>query len=318
MKHPMSPMAVTERLSALAEPIRLRILRVLETQELSVGEVSSVVQLPQSTVSRHLKLLAEGGWLARRSEGTATFYRLTLDDLPIEARTLWVAVRDQLGATADLAEDSRRVQSVLAERRADSQAFFGRVAGEWDDLRTQLFGDRFTQAGLLSLVNPTWVVADLGCGTGNASELLAPYVQTVIAVDQSEAMLGAARKRLAGQLNVEFVSGTLGRLPLPDESVDAAVCVLVLHHLDDPASALREMRRILRTRNGGGCGLVIDMLEHDRAEYRYAMGHKHMGFSRSRVLEMLKDAGFNLSTHRDLPGDPGGKGPGLFVAVGRL
>ncbi|MCC6676836.1 MAG: ArsR family transcriptional regulator [Phycisphaerales bacterium] len=314
----MSPMAVTERLSALAEPIRLRILRVLETQELSVGEVSSVVQLPQSTVSRHLKMLAEGGWLARRSEGTATFYRLTLDDLPAEARSLWVAVRDQLGSSSDLAEDARRVQSVLAERRADSQAFFGRVAGEWDDLRTQLFGDRFTQAGLLSLVNPTWTVADLGCGTGNASELLAPYVQKVMAVDQSDAMLAAARKRLSGQPNVEFIAGSLDRLPLPAASVDAAVCVLVLHHLDDPGAALGEMRRILRTDRGGGCGLVIDMLEHDRAEYRYAMGHKHMGFSKSRVLGMLKDAGFNLTTHRDLPGDPGGKGPGLFVAVGRL
>lgn len=318
MKHPMSPMAVTERLSALAEPIRLRILRVLETQELSVGEVSSVVQLPQSTVSRHLKMLNEGGWLARRSEGTATFYRLTLDDLPIEARALWLAVRDQLGSSADLAEDARRVQSVLAERRADSQAFFGRVAGEWDDLRTQLFGDRFTQAGLLSLVNPTWAVADLGCGTGNASELLAPYVQRVMAVDQSEAMLAAARKRLTGQPNVEFVAGSLDRLPLADASVDAAVCVLVLHHLDDPGAALREMRRILRTQHGGGCGLVIDMLEHDRAEYRHAMGHKHMGFSKARVLGMLKDAGFTFTTHRDLPGDPGGKGPGLFVAVGRL
>lgn len=318
MKHPMSPLAVTERLSALAEPIRLRILRVLETQELSVGEVSSVVQLPQSTVSRHLKLLAEGGWLARRSEGTATYYRLTLDDLPQEARALWIAVRDQLGTSADLAEDARRVQSVLAERRADSQAFFGRVAGEWDDLRTQLFGDRFTQAGLLSLVNPTWAVADLGCGTGNASELLAPYVHKVIAVDQSEAMLAAARKRLAGVANVEFVAGSLHRLPLADASVDAAVCVLVLHHLEEPGAALREMRRILRTDHGGGCGLVIDMVEHDRAEYRYAMGHKHMGFPKSRVLDMLHEAGFALTTHRELPGDPEGKGPGLFVAVGRL
>lgn len=318
MKHPMNPLAVTERLSALAEPIRLRILRVLETQELSVGEVSSVVQLPQSTISRHLKLLAEGGWLARRSEGTATFYRLTLDDLPDEARALWIAVRDQLGDSADLAEDARRVQAVLAERRTDSQAFFGRVAGEWDDLRTQLFGDRFTQAGLLSLVDPTWVVADLGCGTGNASELLAPYVQKVIAVDQSEAMLAAARKRLVGTANVEFTAGSLDRLPLPDRSVDAAVCVLVLHHLVQPAAALAEMKRILRTDHGGGCGLVIDMVEHDRAEYRYAMGHKHMGFSRGSVVRMLTDAGFTTITHRELPGDPGGKGPGLFVAVGRL
>lgn len=311
-------MAVTDRLSALAETIRLRILRVLEVQELSVGEVSSVVQLPQSTVSRHLKLLSDGGWLARRTEGTATFYRLTLDDLPIESRALWIAVRDQLGQSAELAEDSRRVQSVLAERRTDSQTFFGRVAGEWDDLRTQLFGDRFTQAGLLSLVNPTWSVADLGCGTGNASELLAPYVRKVIAVDQSEAMLGAARKRMTGHSNVEFVAGSLDKLPLPDRSVDAAVCVLVLHHLDRPGAALSEMHRILRSDHGGGCGLVIDMLEHDRSEYRHAMGHKHMGFPKGTVTGMLKDAGFDLVTHRELPGDPDGKGPGLFVAVGRL
>src|SRR5690606_35583909 len=105
---------VTDRLAALAEPIRLRIARLLESEELTVGEVAKVVQLPQSTVSRHLKLLGEGGWLARRNVGTATLYRLVLDDLGPESRALWLTVRGQMTETPDLSEDARRLSAVLA------------------------------------------------------------------------------------------------------------------------------------------------------------------------------------------------------------
>lgn len=313
-----APSQLTDRLTSLGDPVRLRLLRLIETQELSVGEVAKVVQLPQSTVSRHLKTLADAGWLSRRQEGTASFFSLVPDDLAPDARALWAAVRAHLGSSTDLAEDQRRLKAVLAERRTDSQAFFGRHAGEWDALRTELFGGRFTSVALLSLIRGDWTIADLGCGTGNAAEFLAPFVDKVIAVDQSPPMIDAARQRMTGAANVEFVEAPINRTGIADASVDAAVCVLVLHHLDDPAGALREMRRVLRADRAGGRVLIVDMLAHDRDEYRRLMGHKHLGFSKGEMLRLLADAGFTDLVYHELPGEPDAKGPGLFAAAGRI
>ncbi|MCC5785125.1 MAG: metalloregulator ArsR/SmtB family transcription factor [Phycisphaerales bacterium] len=317
MKRLTAIQPITDRLGALAEPIRLRLLRLLENEELSVGEVAKVVQLPQSTVSRHLKLLADGGWVRKRAVGTASFYRVVHDDLPVEARQLWVTVRSQLGQTPELAEDDRRLAGVLAERRDDSLSFFGRLAGEWDELRSNLFGTAFTADALLSLLPPEWTVADLGCGTGNGSERIAPYVEKVIAVDQSEPMLAAAQKRCEGLGNVECRPGRLEALPIEDASVDAAIILLVLHHLDDPVKVLAETRRVLRTDRGGGVALVVDMTEHDRTEFRETLGHRHLGFGEEAMTGFMERAGLTRTRYRELPSDPEGKGPGLFVATAR-
>lgn len=303
---------ISRVLEALAEPVRLRLVRILEGHELAVGEIVKVLQLPQSTVSRHLKVLSEAGLLAKRTAGTAALYRVVLDDLAMPVRALWMAVRDQV----DGSEDGRRLKAVLAERRLDSQAFFGRVAGEWDDLRARLFGADFTAKALLAMLPSNWVVADLGCGTGNVTELLAPHVERVVAVDLSQPMLDAAKLRLKEAGNVQFAAGSLDKLPLKDRSVDAAVCVLVLHHLSEPAKALGEMKRVLRADRGGGLALIVDMVEHDRQEYRHTMGHSHLGFSAAAMETMLKQAGFDGVRVAVLPSDPEGKGPGLFVARG--
>lgn len=313
--------SVLDRLGALTDAVRLRMLRLLEVEELAVGEVARILQMPQSTVSRHLKVLAEGGWLVKRAAGTATLYKLVLDDLPGEERVLWVAVRNQLGPTPELDGDDRRLRDVLLARRTDSMSFFGRVAGEWDAYRHELFGDRFTELALLNLIDARWSVADLGCGTGNVAELLAPVVARVIAVDQSQPMLDAASRRLEGSpfaCRVDLREGSIESLPLDDRSVDAVCCSLVLHHVDDPEAAIREMARVLRSDRGGGVALVIDMVEHARAEYKHTMGHRHLGFGPERVKELMIDAGFDTPRLVYLPGDPNARGPGLFAASARL
>jgi len=312
MKRATRSNSLTDRLAALGDGLRLRMLRVLEREELSVGELARVVQLPQSTVSRHLRMLSDGQWLGSRTEGTSTLYRLMLDDLPIECRSLWLTVRDQMGETAELNQDLRRLQAVLDERRADTQAFFGRVAGEWDSVRNELFGDRVTLQAMLPLIPSHWIVADLGCGTGNAAELLAPCVQKVIAIDQSEPMLAAARKRLSAFRNVDFVAGDLEKLPVPDASVDAAVCVLVLHHIGDPGKVCGEMARILKP---GGVALVVDMIQHDRAVYKHTMGHRWLGFGVPEMIRLFGSAGLENARFQVLPSDTGAKGPGLFACT---
>lgn len=314
MKRTNPSMSVAGRLGTLSESVRLRLLRLLEAEELTVGEVAKVVQMPQSTVSRQLKVLGDAGWLVKRSEGTATLYRMVLDDLGVWDRSIWLAVREGLGEGPEYREDARRLKAVVAARRLDSQAFFGRVAGEWDDVRNELFGRGFTAQGLLGLLPRDWTVADVGCGTGNVAELLAPWVKRVIAVDRSEPMLAAARKRLAGSKNLEFVEGEVSRLPLGDGAVDAAVCVLVLHHVEEPTGAVRELARVVKR---GGTVLIMDMVEHGREEYRRMMGHVHLGFARGEMEEMMRSAGLRDAKWSALPSDPDGRGPGLFVATGR-
>ena len=317
----ISSQNTVELLSQLGDTVRLRMLRVLEKHELSVGELVKVLQIPQSSGSRHLRVLSDGEWVFKRSAGPASYYRVVIDDLPNEHRTLWVTIRNQLGDDSTLAEDDRRLSAVLAERMTNSEAYFGRVAGAWDDIRSELFGSGFTQQALLGFIRPDWVFADLGCGTGNATEMLSPWVDEVIAVDRSPEMLEAARSRLlehgGSEEHIRFLEGDLGKLPIPDSSVDIAACVLVLHHIEGPVQALREAKRILRIDRGGGMLLVVDMCRHERLEYKHNMGHLHLGFDDSEREQLFKDAGFTSTRTHKLRPEVEANGPSLFATVAR-
>src|SRR6478735_1573432 len=229
--------AILDHLSALADTTRSRILLLLERQELTVSEICGVMQLPQSTVSRHLKALADSGWVGSRGEGTSNVYTMTRD-LDSPARRLWLLVREQVGTSPAAVQDQRRLQTALADRRTKSQEFFSSSAGQWDRLRDELFGDRFHLGALAALAEADWVLGDLGCGTGETSATLAPFVQHVIAVDASAPMLQAARKRLQTFDNVELRRGELEALPIDDARLDAATLMLVLHYVPEPEHAM--------------------------------------------------------------------------------
>lgn len=305
---------VFSHLSTLADALRVRLLLVLEGQELPVSEICEVLQLPQATVSRHLKTLADDGWVTSRREGTSRLYTLASDELSEPSRALWTIVRAQTVSTAAAEQDARRRKRVVEARRTKSQAFFSSAAGQWDRLRDDLFGQTFHVHGLLGLIDDRWIVADLGCGTGRTTEALAPFVSRVIAIDASEEMLSAARTRLAAQTNVDLRHGALEAVPLPDASVDAAFIGLVLHHIADPGKVLREAARVLKP---GGRLLIADMVAHDREDYRQQMGHVWLGFSEKQVARYLAAADFTDVRVTPLPPDPRAKGPTLFVAVAR-
>ncbi|MEM7622911.1 MAG: metalloregulator ArsR/SmtB family transcription factor [Planctomycetota bacterium] len=313
---------VVGTLADIGDPIRLRMLRVLESSELSVGEIARVLQIPQSTASRHLRTLANGSWIVSRPAGTATFYRMVADDVPPLSRSLWATIRGSLATLSGSEADDQRLADVIAQRSHDSMGFFGRVAGEWDAIRQELFGDRFLLHGLLALLPRHWTVADLGCGTGNVTSVLAPHVERVLAVDQSAPMLDAARRRLAiehpGADGVQFIESSFSDTAISPETVDAAVISLVLHHVPDPATVFGFARRMLRTEHGGGVLLLIDMEPHERREYRESMGHAHLGFGRNTLRGLFTDNGFESPTITHIPGEPGSKGPGLFAAVARV
>ena len=315
-----STQPLLDSFTALADPTRCRMLVVLERHDLTVSELCVVLQLPQSTVSRHLKMLADAGLVASRREGTSRFYSLAVNQIegqapgaskaPKALDELWQLARREFVGRPAAAQDTRRLERVLAARTATSRQFFATTAGQWDRVRDELFGDHFYWPPLLGLLPSSWVVGDLGCGTGTITAALAPHVARVIGVDASDEMLKAAAAH-SDAPNIDLRRGPLEALPIEDASLDAALLVLVLHHLPAPAIALGEALRVLKP---GGRLLIVDMAPHEREEYRQQMGHVWLGFSEEQVCRLLEQAGFRDTKYHAIPAVTKAKGPALFAA----
>jgi SAM-dependent methyltransferase len=300
-------------MDCLADPMRLRVLRILERHELGVADLCDVLQAPQSTVSRHLKLLLDQGWVQSRRQGTNHLYEMILDELVPAARKLWLLAREQMETWATLSQDELRLQRRLAQRENDSESFFAGAAGEWDRIRNELYGSRFDLQAVLPLLPPTHVVADLGCGAGELAASLAKHVKTVIGVDNSAEMLKAAKRRANGLTNLDLRKGDLSSLPLQTAEADAALMILALTYVPEPHAALAEMARILKP---GGRAVVVDLLRHDRDDFRRQLGQRWPGFDPADLRKMLDTAGLKDAAVTPLPPDANAKGPALFVATG--
>lgn len=307
-----TPDPLLARLGALADPARLRLLALLEREELGVGELAEIVQLPQSSVSRHLKVLGEQGWVVSRSERTANLYSMANGELPAAARSLWEIARQDIAGWPTLEHDRLRLARRLAERTDGSRGFFAGVADQWETLRAELYGRRFTEAAIAALLPSDWTVADLACGAGDLTVRLAPRVKRVVAVDASPEMLAAAKRRARGLANVEFHRADLADLPVADGSCDAALLLLALTHVEQPAAAVAEMARILKP---GGRAVIVDLLHHDRDEFRRKMGQLRNGFTAAELQAMLRDAGLEKETCAPLSPEAEAKGPALLLAT---
>lgn len=302
---------ILDRLHALGDETRTRILALVERSEFTVTELSSVLQVPQPTVSRHLKVLADEGWVQARVDGRNRHYRL-MPALDASAGALWRIVCDEIGEQGIYAVDAERSREVLEHRRLRSAEFFATAAGRWDDVRERLFGSAAGLTPLLGLLDQAWVVGDLGVGTGALAEKLAPFAARVIGVDRSGQMLAAAEHRLGHLANVELRKGDLESIPISDGELDLAVLALVLHYVVDPPTVLDETMRALRD---GGRLVMVDMRRHERGPaYAQEMGHLWPGFESERVRAWLSDAGYTGVRVVDLPPDPAATGPLLFLA----
>lgn len=307
---PMVSTGSLDWLQTLADSTRVRLLRLLTEQELAVSEMCTVVQLPQSTVSRHLKVLAADEWVRNRKEGTNNLYRAEVAQWCGARNELWSWVRGQADSRS-IQQDDLRLARVLAQR-SRSEAFFSSTAEHWDRLRIELFGPQMDTFILAASLPSYATVVELGSGSAPLCQLIAPFVKQAIAVDNSQAMLAAAKQQLTRHNNVRIVNATLSDTGLEDHCCDCAWLVLVLPYLDDPVAVLNESRRILKP----GASLVIaDLLPHDRDTYRQEMGHLRQGVAQAELEEWLAASRMHLTAYRAIPPDPSAKGPALFTAA---
>ncbi len=312
---PAQPERFIACMESLADATRLRLLAMLAEHELGVAELCQVMQMPQSTVSRHLKVLANEGWIVSRRNGTANLYRMVVNELPQPAKSLWQVAADQIAAQPTFEQDRLRLKRVLDSREQDAQSFFSGAAGEWAQLRAELYGESFTDAAVRALLPKQWVVADLGCGAGDVALQLADHVQRVIAVDSTPAMLKAARKRAAGRKNIDIRMGDMLELPVEDGECDAALMLLALTYIEDASAAIAEMARILKPE---GRAVIVDLLRHDRDDFRRQLGQVCLGFQPRQLKRMLGDAGFTDVRVETMPPEPQSRGPALLLAVASM
>lgn len=314
---PLQPDANQRVFRALTDPTRQRILQLLIGEELNVSELVEVLHQPQSTISRHLKVLRNASLIIDRRDGATSFYKTVAngagsDDIAgvlmpwFQSRPLERVLKG-------------RLERVLRQRTGGSGSFFERLGKRWDELRSAAFGDVFATEALVALLPRDWIVADIGTGTGYLLPTLADNFRKVIAVDPAPTMLECARQRVAdhGASNVSFHLGDLSRLPIEDESVDLAIALLVLHHVPRPADALAEIHRVLRS---NGRILLVEQRSHENQKFYETMQDHWWGFDPADISRQVREAGFNevhehgLSRH--FQNARAIESPGLFVVTG--
>jgi ArsR family transcriptional regulator len=289
----------------LGDEVRLRLLRVLSLERLNVTELTAVLGLAQSGVSRHLKLLKEGGFVDERRTGGFSYYGLA--DLEGQGLgPLWTALQEQFAEEADdpaVKADDARLQEILRLRKES----FDEHTADSPEHRQLVPGRSWAAwSRALGLLLPALRVADLGCGDGYLTIEASRWASHVVGVDRSPAVLDRARtlaeRRRA--TNITWQRGELEALPLEDASVDVALLSQALHHAADPARAVAEAARILVP---GGRVLVLELREHEETWVRDRLGDRILGFSEPRLRQLLCDAGLTAvrtTIGASKPGDP--------------
>jgi ArsR family transcriptional regulator len=274
---------------ALADATRLRILALLRSMELSVGELAQVLGQSQPRVSRHVKILCDAGLAERRKEGSWVFVALgagTRVDPVVAALDRWnVDAPDHWGLA-----DSARLAAVRADRAASAAEWFEAHAGEWDAIRSLHIAEDQVEAAIARVLGdlPLGRIIDIGTGTGRMLELFAPRSTRALGIDRSSEMLRLARAKLHGQANADLRQADLYALPMADGDADLAILHHVLHFAEAPGAAIGEAGRVL---SPGGRLLIADFASHDREELRTRNAHARLGFSDDQMLGWFDAAG---------------------------
>lgn len=275
----------------LGDEARLRLLRVLDQDRFNVKELTGILGLAQSGVSRHLGLLKDAGLVVEERDGAYSFYRLAPAVRDHAQGPLWPLLKAQFSSAASsafLKADEARLQEVLRLRREN----FEHVGPDARDGRQLVPGRSWAAwSRALGMLLPPLEVADLGCGEGYLTVETARWARHVIAVDRSPGVLArakalAARRKFA---NITWKKGELEKLPIDTGTMDVALLSQALHHASEPAAALNEAARVLKP---GGRLLILDLRPHDETWVREKLGDQWFGFSDDQLAGLLTRAGF--------------------------
>lgn len=302
-------MSVDAIFKALADPTRLRILRLLGAMELAVGELAQVLGQSQPRVSRHVGILCDAGLAERRREGSWVFLRAVgggdaATPLPdAVTRLLATAEREDAEFAGQCAADRQELSAIRAAREETAQGYFARHADDWDELRRLHSPDRMVEDALAQALGdaPLGQLLDIGTGTGRMAELFAGQAERIVALDKSLDMLRLARAKLQHLPTdqVELVQGDFTQLPFAAHQFDTVLLHQVLHFAQNPAQALAEASRVTRP---AGRIAIVDFAAHDHEELRERHAHARLGFSDRQIKALLRDAGFAARTPVALDG----------------
>ncbi len=288
-------------LKAIAEPTRLRLLALLEQNELTVTELTQILAQSQPRVSRHLKLMAEAGLIDRFSEGTWAFYRVSEDaaTAPLVHQLVELIPDDDV----TLARDLERLDQIKVTRSEAAAAYFRESAPRWDEIRSLYSPESEVEDAVLDMLSdrPVDTLLDIGTGTGRMLEVLSPLIKRGVGVDLSREMLVIARANLDQNniQNCQVRQGDMYSLNLSNEAVDLAIFHHVLHFANDPAGAVTEAGRVVGPR---GRLLIVDFAPHGLEYLRTEHAHRRLGFSDEEVTGWCYSAGFDKMSSRQLEG----------------
>lgn len=281
---------------ALADETRIRLFNILLNNELSVNELVSLMDMGQSRISRHLRILTDSGLLQCRRDGIWAFYSVSKS---AGEKEFAEALRSLFMDEPELTEDLNSVELLLNDRKKKSKQFFNRIASEWDDLQQQIMGDFDLNGAILKHIGSCNLAVDLGCGTGKLLNKLKGLAAVTVGVDSSPEMLEQARKLFSKENgNVKLRLGELEHLPIGDREADCAIISMALHHLSDPAKAVAEAARILNTK---GKLIIAEFEKHQNEIMREKYGDRWLGFSKEEMESFLTGKGFALKVLESFP-----------------
>ena len=283
---------VLQQLKAVADPSRIRILRSLSVEPLHVSELLDVLDMGQSRVSRHLRILADAGLVAWRRDGSRIYYRI---DSNLRNRSLWSVITDEAMYDRNfeqlLLDDRERLSMVLESRKAKSLVYFDDVGSRQDEDQQMYVDADYYRSRILELLpDQVGVCLEPGCGTGILSNKLKDKASRLILVDQSRRMLKAAEQTLVHHDGTEFRVGYMEHLPLADEEVDTVVLSMALHHSADPSRVIQEVYRVLRP---GGVFVIADLKKHSEEDMRRLFEDFWLGFDVAFLRQELDQVGFD-------------------------
>jgi len=276
---------------ALADETRLRLANVFLHHELNVNEIVQVMEMGQSRISRHLKILSDCGILTFRRDGMWTFYSAAREG---KGKQFIDNNRYLFDNQTLLTQDLERARQVVKERSQETLRFFESIAEDWQALKREIIG-KFDLNGLIYKQLPAANVAvDLGCGTGDLLPYLKKKSLSVIGIDKSPKMLEQTRLQYINtNSGIDLRIGALEHLPMRNEEADLVVINMVLHHIPSPTAVIQEIGRVMAA---NGTFIVVDFLKHKYEEMRSKFGDRWLGFSQQQIQHWLKQNHFTLKT----------------------